>query len=1128
MKHQVLRFGLFLFWCMAIMPAAFAQQAQLPQSPEARRHVLHALQGVRASLDKHPTLLNTLNAAKFSADDSLDAGGIAGRIAGLTDADSSAWVLAVAAHLYEDPTAWAFGEVKDDGEYFISGLNMGSYLIMAGADGYMPQFFSNAYNIWEAAIVEVAPNEITDGIDFYLEPAQMGSGSITGRVVAEDTGEPLAGAQIYAFSVNNSFVNVRTETNDDGTYELPELRSGSYYVQAYAEGYFNQFYDGVADIENATTVLIVDQEVTENIDFAMNRGGTISGTVTDANGEPLAGASIQVSAINDRGDYYGYYYGWAVSDDAGNYIVSGLGDGDYVVSIYYHGQNFSVNKWYDNAATFEDATPVSVALGEDTSNINFVIESPTAFGSIAGTLSMEDGSPLQNAIVRLESIDTPGFYFFSYAYPDDNGSYVLDDVPVGTYRVVMEYWTNWFYDSIWYEQADNPEDATPVQVAENEQVNDINFVIPVAEGVISGVVTNVEGKPIANAYIQLNNAYRDDGTGSGVYLWAYANTDNNGAFTIEGLPDGEYIISAFFCYFYECAQAWWPAAQYPEEAEPIVIADGISNPPSISFELDIRLGDASISGNVSRNTGEVLEGALVSIAPYVDFNDPDSTGIDPDYPWVSEIQTYTDSEGNYSFNYLPAGTYRLFSSYWEDGASGFAWYENATDIVDATPVDLGETQEVADINFALDVRSYYGTLAGRVVRENDVPIERAYVEVNAYYRNYDLDIAFYPSEWYGITDANGAFEIGQLYEGEYMVSVYAQDAYLAKTDSGEVEISYIQIRGGEITEIDVTMITQQDGDAQIAGQVVNDQGDPLDISIIRAIPVTDDDAPAYTAIANEDGTYRFNNLPEGGYYVRARGPMHITAYFNDTFDPAEAEIVETSNSASAEGIDFSLEPFYYFYDFAEGDALGLPGVSNQASIVYGSVHSQDGTPIAGATVYVVDESGDALMSTETFEDGMYELPGIQPGQEYRIKASHVGYESQFNGEARDVASADGLTMNSGQYEFNFTLSKSNTSVGNDDRPTLPRQLALHGNYPNPFSGATRISFTLPQSTHVSIEVYDTLGRRVANLHDGLLNAGTHDIAWQTSTSSKTLPSGLYFYRVVAGQEQSTGSMTMFR
>lgn len=1110
---------------MAIMPAVFAQQTQLPESQEARRQVLHAIQGMQASLHKHPTLLNTLSAAKFSANDSLDAGGITGRIEGIADTDSSAWVLAVAAHLFEDPTAWAFGEVRPGGEYIITGLDLGSYLIMAGADGFMPQFFSNAYNIWEAAIVEVAPNEITEGINFFLEPAQSGAGAITGRVIAEDTGEPIAGAQVYAFSANNSFVSMRTETNDDGTYELPELRSGAYYVQAYAEGYFNQFYDGVLNIEHATTVAVIDQETASDINFAMNQGGTISGTVTGADGAPISGANIQVSALRERGDYDGYFYGWAVTDDAGSYTVSGLGDGDYVVGVHHYGPNYYVNKWYDNAGSFEEATPVPVTLGEDTSDINFVIESPTAFGSIAGALRLEDGAPLQNAIVRLESIDTPGFYYFDYAYPDENGNYAMDDVPVGTYRVVLEYWTNWFYDVMWYDQADNAEEATPVMVVENERVTDINFVVPVAEGVISGVVTNTEGKPIANAYIQLNNAYRDDGTG--VYLWAYANTDNEGKFTIEGLPDGEYVVSAFFCYFYECVQEWWPDAKYAEEAEPVVIAEGLSNPPSVEFELDIQLGDASISGKVTRNTGEVLAGAVVSIAPYVDFSDSTGNG-NPDFPWVSEIQTYTDSEGNYTFNYLPAGTYRLFSSYWEEGASGFAWYENATDIVNATPVDLGATEALIDINFELNVRSYFGTLAGRVVRENDVPIERAYVEVNSYYRDYDQDIAFYPSDWYGVTDASGAFSIEQLYEGEYMVSVYAQDAHLAALDSGSVEISYVQIRGGEITEIDVSMVTQQDGNAEIAGRVVNDQGDPLDVSIIKAIPVTDDGATYYTAIADEDGAYRFSNLPDGGYYVLARGPMHITEYFNDTSDPDNAELVETSEDAPATAIDFSLEPFYYYYDFAEGDARGLPDVSGQASLVYGSVHSQDGEPLAGATVYVVDEAGDALMSTETFEDGMYELAGIQPGQEYRIKATHVGFESQFNGEARSVDAADGLTMNSGQYEFNFSLSKRNTSVGNDDQPAVPTRLALHGNYPNPFHGTTRISFSLPQTTHVAIEVYDTLGRRVTSLHEGILNAGTHDIAWRSASNAKTLPSGLYFYRIVAGDQQQTGSMTMFR
>ena len=455
--------GLFLFLCFfSFNPEAYAQEDKLPRDPVMRRQATQALQMLRSQLRKHPEAMQALSAAKFDthaiSDDSLDEGGISGRIEGMTP-DDAPWVLAVAAHLHEDPTAWAFGEVKPEGDYVITGLATGSYLVMAGADGYFPQFFSHGYNIWEAVIVEVAPQEMTAGIDFFLEPLVQGEGSLTGQVIAENSQEPIAGAQIYAFNANNPFHSAWTETFDDGTYTFNNLRNGEYYVQAYADGYFPQYYDGVSTFDQATPVTIVDGEETSGINFLMNRGGTISGTLVDALGEPIAGASIQAYTHGDRDQDYEYWYGWASSDEDGNYTITGLNSGEYIVSANYYAHYFSITEWYDDAQTESDATPVPVVLGEDTQGIDFVFDTPTEFGSVAGTIVNEDGEPVQNALVRLESINTPNFYYYSFAFPDENGNYVIDNAPAGEYRVVLEYWTNWFYDVLWYDQASSPEDA---------------------------------------------------------------------------------------------------------------------------------------------------------------------------------------------------------------------------------------------------------------------------------------------------------------------------------------------------------------------------------------------------------------------------------------------------------------------------------------------------------------------------------------------------------------------------------------------------------------------------------------------------------------------------------------------
>ena len=74
---------------------------------------------------------------------------------------------------------------------------------------------------------------------------------------------------------------------------------------------------------------------------------------------------------------------------------------------------------------------------------------------------------------------------------------------------------------------------------------------------------------------------------------------------------------------------------------------------------------------------------------------------------------------------------------------------------------------------------------------------------------------------------------------------------------------------------------------------------------------------------------------------------------------------------------------------------------------------------------------------------------------------------------------------------------------------LPNKVALGQNYPNPFNPATQISYQLPQTSHVRLEVYDMVGRHVATLVDSPVAAGTH----QVNFDAGQLSSGVYLYRL---------------
>jgi|GEM_PF-671245 len=95
---------------------------------------------------------------------------------------------------------------------------------------------------------------------------------------------------------------------------------------------------------------------------------------------------------------------------------------------------------------------------------------------------------------------------------------------------------------------------------------------------------------------------------------------------------------------------------------------------------------------------------------------------------------------------------------------------------------------------------------------------------------------------------------------------------------------------------------------------------------------------------------------------------------------------------------------------------------------------------------------------------------------------------------------------------------------NEKDPNVPSTYALKQNYPNPFNPVTTISFDMPVNGEVKIVVYDLLGKAVATLHDGKLQAGYHKFTF-TGTG---LPTGVYFYRVESKDFTDLKKMTLIK
>jgi len=93
----------------------------------------------------------------------------------------------------------------------------------------------------------------------------------------------------------------------------------------------------------------------------------------------------------------------------------------------------------------------------------------------------------------------------------------------------------------------------------------------------------------------------------------------------------------------------------------------------------------------------------------------------------------------------------------------------------------------------------------------------------------------------------------------------------------------------------------------------------------------------------------------------------------------------------------------------------------------------------------------------------------------------------------------------------------------------PAHFNLERNYPNPFNPETVIKFTLPLDTRVSLKIYNILGQVVNTLVDEALPAGSHSVVWDgKNEQGSDVASGVYFYRIKAGDYESIQKMTLLR
>lgn len=444
-----------------------------------------------------------------------------------------------------------------DGRWTFADVTPGRYNLVASKDGFVRTAFGQRHPSEAGKPIEVSADSSRENLVIALPRA----GAITGRVT-DELGEAFTGARVSAlkYTVANGSkrliaVGVVAVTDDLGAYRLYNLPPGDYYVRASivatpfdrsedATGYEGAFAPNTPLVSSATRVsLVVGQEV-PGIDIAVapTRVATVSGIVLSPQGDPSTDVVVTLASASLFGDGGLVMSSPVMVKGDGTFTIDRVLPGEYRLetrsiadldAIAGTGSSDSMSH-----STFA-SLPLSVN-GEDVRNLTLVLrETGTARGRIV--VDGDGGHITDLSSVRLTAVPTgPAPTFPPSVRLRTDGTFEIRGL-VGRRLLRATGPAGWRLKSVTVDGNDVTDTGLDFDAV--RQVADIEVTLVPAVHTLAGTVQSaVSGNPILDYVIV---AFASDSTkwGNGTRFVRTARPDQNGAFDMDGLPSGEYLVA---------------------------------------------------------------------------------------------------------------------------------------------------------------------------------------------------------------------------------------------------------------------------------------------------------------------------------------------------------------------------------------------------------------------------------------------------------------------------------------------------------------------------------------------------------------------------------------------------------
>jgi protocatechuate 3,4-dioxygenase beta subunit len=662
--------------------------------------------------------------------------------------------------------------------------------------------------------------------------AKTGSGNTATGVsgqVTDAAGHPLNAVRVFVTSGDEYAALGSTGAN--GQYAVTGLSAGTFTVCFLSTqqttgrsptGYFGSCYlnKPFSYYGDGTPVTVRPGKVTRGISGVLPVGGAISGRVTGADDQPLAGVEVAVWGGSGPG---GFPFSAVTSAD-GTYRVIGLESADY--NVCFNPRNVTgpspTGYLYSCLADdlYQQPGPVDVTAGSTTTGVDISL---AIGGAISGTVTDDAGSAV--AGIAVSSFGS-GLGFG--ATTDAAGQFLIRGMPGGTYAVCFEGAGIATAGAPYGYSGDcvGEFDLGGVTVTTGE-TSPLDGYVHVA-GAIGGRITAPNGSPVADIGVW---AYNPDDPNGG----AGGSTDADGRYQIVGLAPGDWQVcfdasQAVDDYVSDCYENAPPDS--PGQSVTVVGAQ-------LTTATETLQPGVAISGTVTGTNGEPLG----SVSVVLESSEDNEIG-----------RTFTQSDGTYQARGLMQGTYGICFDTWS--VEGSAPYGYVPECYDQQPRHDPPTSIVVGPGGAVGIDASLaeaGAISGTVTDTSGTPLEGATVYATS------------PDSPYASTNSDGTYQLTGLAAGDVSVC-FAGYGIVGGSPTGYVNSCHT----GEVTVTSGHETTGVDGQLQpagaIAGRVTNGDGGGLG-SVWVAVLDADGNWVGTGAVTDDDGSYVAGGLPTGTYTV---------------------------------------------------------------------------------------------------------------------------------------------------------------------------------------------------------------------------------------------------------------------